>query len=142
MTRLAHDDEFPHAVHRRLRDASGAERVPAERINIHSGPRSSPLQELSNRVSVQAASRDMTVSLNGPEDRAFLNPGPIEPLAQRQDWTCLGARSEGQAHLASGALLVRFRLADGNDDAVRGELKVTYMDGGEFRAPEAACESY
>jgi hypothetical protein len=48
VTGLAHNHKLTHAVHRRLGDASGAEGVAAERINIHSGPRSSPLQELSN----------------------------------------------------------------------------------------------
>ena len=48
VTRLAHDDEFPNAVHCGLGHASSAEAVPTKRINIHSGPRSSPLQELSN----------------------------------------------------------------------------------------------
>jgi len=48
VTRLLHDDELAHAVHRRLGHASGAERMPAERINIHSGPGCSSLQELSN----------------------------------------------------------------------------------------------
>jgi hypothetical protein len=38
VARLLHDDKLPHAVHRRLGHATGAEGVPAERINIHSGP--------------------------------------------------------------------------------------------------------
>ena len=38
VTRLAHDDELAHAVHRRLGHAACAERVPAERINIQFRP--------------------------------------------------------------------------------------------------------
>ena len=52
VTRLPHDDELAHAVHHRLRDASGAQRVSAERINAHSGPRCSPLQELADGILV------------------------------------------------------------------------------------------
>jgi hypothetical protein len=48
VTRLLHDDELADAVHRRLDHASGAEGVAAERINIHSRPSCSSLQELSN----------------------------------------------------------------------------------------------
>lgn len=62
MPRLFHDDELPHSVHRRLGHASVAKGVPAERINIHSGPSCSSLQELSNRVFVQAALRDMSIA--------------------------------------------------------------------------------
>jgi hypothetical protein len=52
VTRLPHDDELAHAVHHRLRDALGAQRVSAERINVHSGPRCSPLQELADGILV------------------------------------------------------------------------------------------
>lgn len=47
VTRLAHNDEFSNAVHCGLGDPPGAEGVPAERINIHSGPSWTSLRELS-----------------------------------------------------------------------------------------------
>jgi len=43
------------------------------------------------------------------------------------------------AHLASRAFLVRLGFADG--DAVGGELEVTYIYAGEFRAPESSRNS-
>ena len=70
---LAHNHKLTHAVHRCLGDASGAEAVPAERINIHSGPSRSSLQELSYSVLVQAASRDMSIAADRPEDGTFGN---------------------------------------------------------------------
>ena len=85
VARLAHDDELPHAVHRGLGDAACPERVPAELLDLQSRPAGCTLEELADRVSVQTAPRNMTVSSNGPEDRAFSNPGPVEPLAQRAD---------------------------------------------------------
>ena len=141
VARLAHDHKFPHAVHGGLGDAACAEGVAAERINVHSGPRCSSLQELSNRVLVQAPPRYMSVAADRTEDWAIGNLGGVQPLAQRQDWTCLGARSGGQAHLASRALLIRFRLADGDDHAVGREFQIIYIDTGQFRSPEAARES-
>jgi len=135
---LAHDDEFPNAVHCCLRDASGAEGVPAERLNVHSGPRSSTLQELADRIGVQAAPRYMTVSSHGPEDGAIGNPGPVEPLPERADRASILTRSKGQTHLASRALLIRLRFADGHHDAVGGELEVTYIDTRQLRAAKAS----
>jgi hypothetical protein len=60
----------------------------------------------------------MTIPLNGPEDRAFSNPGPVEPLAQRANRARILTGSKGQTHFPSGALLVCLRFADGDDDAV------------------------
>ena len=118
VTCLAHDDELPHAVHRRLGHASGAEGVPAERINIHSGPSCSSLQELADGILVQTSPRDMAIAPNRPEDRALSNPGPVEPLAERADRASVGARPEGQTHFPSGALLVCLRFANADDDTL------------------------
>jgi hypothetical protein len=90
---------------------------------------------------VQAAPRDMSIADDRPEDRAFSNPGPVEPLPERADRTRILTCSEGQTHFASGALLVRLRLADVDDDTVGGELQVIYMDTGQLRAPESSRES-
>lgn len=56
--------------------------------------------------------------ITNPEDRAFLNPGPVEPQSQRADRASVGARPKGQAYISSGAFLVCLRLADGDDSAV------------------------
>jgi hypothetical protein len=90
---------------------------------------------------MQAAPRDVTVSSYGPEDRAFNNSGPVEPLSQRADRASVVACSEGQAHLASRAFLVCLRFADGDNDAVGGELEVTYIDTCKLRAAKSARES-
>jgi hypothetical protein len=141
VTRLLHDDELAHAVHRRLGHASGAEGVPAEWINVHSGPSCSSLQELSNRVFVQAASRDMSIAADRPEDGTVGDFGSGEPLPERADRTRFLTGTEGQSHFASCTLLVRLRSADGDDDTVRGELQVIYMDTGQLRTPESSRES-
>ena len=141
VTRLTHDDELADAVHRRLGHASGAEGVPAELDRPSIRPSCSSLQELSNGVFVQAASRDMSIAADRPEDRAFSNPGPVEPLTQRSDRASLLTRPKGQAHFPSGALLVRLRLADVDDDTVGREFQIIYIDTGQFRSPEAARES-
>ena len=107
-------------------DASYAERVPAERFNIHSGPGCSSLQELFNRVSVQAALRDMSVAADRPKDGTIRNSGSGEPLSERPDRTRILTGSEGQTHFASGALLVRLRLGDADDDTVGWGLEVIY----------------
>ena len=140
VTRLAHNHKLPHTVHRGLRDASGAERVSAELLDLQSRPAGCTLEELADGVLVQAAPRYMTVSSNGTEDRAFSNPGPVEPLAQRSDRASVGARPKGQSHFASCTLLVSLRLAD-VDDTVGGELEVTSIDEGKLRAAKSARET-
>jgi hypothetical protein len=82
VTRLLHDDELAHAVHRRLGHASCAERVPAERINIHSGPSCSSLQELADGVFVQAAPRDMSIAPDRTEDGTVGDSGNDELLLE------------------------------------------------------------
>src|ERR1700731_2074216 len=62
--------------------------------------------------------RNMAISSNGTEDRAFSDPGPVEPLAERADRARIVAGTEGQAYFASYALLVGLRFADADDDAV------------------------
>jgi hypothetical protein len=116
--RLTHNDELADAIHRRLGDASGAEGVAAELLDLQSRPAGCALQELADGIPVQAAPRNMTVSLNGPEDRAFSNRGPVEPLAKRADRARILTGTEGQTHFPSGAFLVCLRFADGDDDAV------------------------
>ena len=118
VARLAHDDELADAVHRGLSHAACPERMPTEFLNLQSRPAGCALQELADRIGVQAAPRNMTVSSDGPEDRAFSNCGPVEPLAQRADGARILTRTEGQTHLASRALLVCLRFADGDDDSV------------------------
>lgn len=139
--RLTHDDELADAVHRGLSHAACPERMPTEFVDLQSRPHRCTLQKLADRILVQAAPRNMTVSLNGPEDRAFSNPGPVEPLAQRTDGTRILTGSEGQAYVSSGALLVCLRLANADDDAIDGELEVTYIDGGQLRAPKSSRKS-
>ena len=95
VTRLLHDDELAHAVHRGLGHATGAERVPAELLDLQSRPTGCTLQELADGIGVQAAPRNMSVSSNGTEDRAIGNPGPVEPLAQRADRTRFLTGSKG-----------------------------------------------
>jgi len=68
-------------------DASCPERGPAGRSYIYFGPSCSSLQELFNRVSVQAGLRDMSVAANRPEDEALRNSGGGEPLSERADRT-------------------------------------------------------
>ena len=81
VTRLTHDDELADAVHRGLGDAACPERVAAEIFDLQSRPAGGALEELADRIGVQATPGYMTVSSNGTEDRAFSNPGPVEPLA-------------------------------------------------------------
>ena len=133
-TRLAHDDCG-------LGNASGAEGVPAERINTHSGPTCSSLQEPSNRVSVQTASRDMSIAADRPEDGTVGNSGSSEPLLERADRARILTGSEGQTHFSSRALLARLRFANADDDTVGGELQVIHMDTRQLRAAKSARES-
>jgi hypothetical protein len=141
VTRLLHDDELADAVHRGLGDAACPERMPAGLLDLQSRPAGCTLEELADGISVQAAPRDVTVSSNGPEDRTISNRGPVEPLAQRTDGTRILTGSEGQAYVSSGALLVCLRLANADDDAIDGELEVTYIDGGQLRAPKSSRKS-
>ncbi len=62
VARLAHDDELANAVHRRLGHASCPERVAAKLIDLQPCSPGCALKELANRIAVQAAPRDMTVS--------------------------------------------------------------------------------
>jgi len=57
VTRLTHDDELQDAVHRCLGDAACPERMPAELLHLQSRPACFTLQELVDRIPVQAASR-------------------------------------------------------------------------------------
>ena len=141
VTRLLHDDELVNAVHRGLRDAECPERMPAERPHPQSHPAGCTLEELADRIPVQAAPRYMTVSSNGTEDRAFSNRGPVEPVAQRPDWASILTRTEGQTHFPSGALLVCLRFADGDDHAVGREFQVTYIDAGQLRPAKSSRKS-
>jgi hypothetical protein len=138
---LPHDHELPEAVHGGLGDPACTEGVPAEFLHLQSRPACCTLEELADRIPVQAAPRYMTISSNGTEDRAFSNRGPVEPLAQRADRARILAGTEGHTHFPSGALLVCLRLADGDDDTVGGELQVTYIDEGKLRTAKSACES-
>ena len=95
-----------------------AERMATELVHPHSRPARCTLEELADRIPVQAAPRYMTVSSNGTEDRAFSNPSPAEPLAQRPDRASIGARPKGQAYFPCGALLVCLRFAGADDDTV------------------------
>jgi len=117
VTRLTHDDELAHAVDRGLGHAASPEGVPAELLHFQSRPAGCTLDELADRIPVQAAPRNMTESSNGPKDRTFRNSGLVEPLAQRADRTRILTGTDGQTHFPSGALLVRLRFADA-DDAV------------------------
>ncbi len=119
MTKLA------DAVHGGLGDAARPERVASELLDLQSRPAGCTLEELADRVPVQAAPRNMTVSSNGPKDRAISNPGPVEPLAQRTDRAGILTGAEGQTHFPSGALLVCLRFTDGDNHTVGGELEVT-----------------
>jgi hypothetical protein len=67
----------------------------------------------------------MSLAADRTEDRAFSNRGLVEPLAQRTDRASVGARTKGQANFSSGALLVRLRFGDADDDTVGGELQIT-----------------
>ena len=70
---LAHNHKLTHAVHRGLGDASGAKGVPAELLHLQSRPAGCTLEELADRVLVQAASRDMSIAADRPEDGTFGN---------------------------------------------------------------------
>ena len=98
--------------------AACPERVPAELLDLQSGSPGCALEEFADRIGVQAAPRDVTVAADRPEDRAFRNPGLVEPLTQRADRAGIVTGSEGQPHFASGALLVCLGFADGDDDTV------------------------
>jgi len=52
VARLLHDDELAHAVHGGLGDAACPKRMPAELLDLQSGPRCSPLQELADEILV------------------------------------------------------------------------------------------
>jgi hypothetical protein len=98
---------------------------PPNSLDLQPGSPGGTLQELADRIGVQAAPRNVTIAADRPEDRAFSNPGPVEPLAQQTDRAGVRTGTEGQTHFASRAFLVRLRFADGDDDAVGGELEVT-----------------
>jgi hypothetical protein len=98
--------------------------VPSELLDLQSRPTGCTLEEFADGIGVQAAPRNMTVSLNGLEDRASSNCGPVEPLTQCTDRARIRTGTEGQAHFPSGALLVCLRFTDGDDDTVGGELEV------------------
>ena len=99
-----------HAVHRRLGDAACAEGVPAELLDLQSRLPAARLRSLPIESECRAP-RDVTISANRPEDRAFGNPGLVEPQTQRSDWASIQTRSKRQAHLAPRALLVSLRPA-------------------------------
>jgi hypothetical protein len=60
----------------------------------------------------------MSVAADRPEDGTIGNSGSGEPLPERADRTRILTSTEGQTHFASGALLVRLRLADVDDDTI------------------------
>jgi hypothetical protein len=115
--------------------------MPAELLDLQSRPAGCTLEELADGIGVQAAPRNMTVSSNRPEDRAFSNPGPVKPLAQSPDRARILTGTKGQANFLFGALLVCLRFGDVDDDTVGGELQVIYMDTGQLRAVESSRES-
>ena len=104
VTRLTHDDELAQTVHRGLGNAAR--------------PAGCTLEELADRIGVQATPRYMTVSLNGRKT------GPSRVAAVSSHWRSGADRTrfltgtEGKTHFSSGALLVSFRLANLVDDAV------------------------
>src|SRR5665213_1848823 len=84
----------------------------------------------------------MSIAADRPEDGTVGNSGSGEPLPETADRTRILTGSEGQTHFSSGALLVRLRLADADDDTVGGEFEVTCIDEGKLRAAKSTRESY
>src|SRR5208282_1105623 len=87
MTGLLHDHELAHAVHRRLGHAAGAQRVPAERVDLHACPRSGPLQELADRVLLETPAGRNAVAIDAAKHRPLGDPRGHEPRLQRADRT-------------------------------------------------------
>lgn len=65
MPRLTRDGELAHTVHRGLGHAAGPERVAAELLDLQSRPAGCTLEELVNRIGVQAAPRNMAFPFYG-----------------------------------------------------------------------------
>jgi hypothetical protein len=59
---LAHDVALADSVHRRLGDASGAQRVAAQRLRLQAGTAGGKLQDPAHAVLMESAARDLAMT--------------------------------------------------------------------------------
>jgi hypothetical protein len=141
MAGLAHDVALADAVHRRLGDASGAQRVAAQWLRLQAGAAGGHFENPADAVLVEPAAGELAMAGDSAEDRTGRDARIGEPVAQDADRAGFHLLPKGNADLAAGCLLIGLRAAQVDDEAVLGEGEVGEVDRGELGAAEGACEA-
>ena len=90
---------------------------------------------------MQAAGRGGAIPSDRSEYGSFGDLCGGKPGAKRANRTSVRIRSKGQTDFTSGALLIGFRLANGDDNSVGREFEVIYIDAGQLRPSKTAREA-
>jgi len=138
---LTHDHQFPDSVHRRLRHVSRAQAVAGHLPGFYPGTPGGALENRPDRVPVEPARRELSVAVDGAEDRTRLEPGLFEPAAQGFDCAGLRIFSAGNGNFAAGPLLVGLGCGKFDDHSFGGELQVGYLDVRQLGPAEGARET-
>ncbi len=138
---LAHDVALVGAVHRCLRRAAGAQRVPAQGLCLHPRAPCSPLQNPADRRAMDAARGEIAVTIDGAKDGPRFDMRFLQPPAQRTDRTRRRVLPERNTDLPAACLLIRLRAAQIDDQSVPAERDIGEIDGRELGAAKRAREA-
>jgi len=138
MAGLAHDVALADAVHRRLGDASGAQRMATQRLRLQAGAAGGPLQDPADAVLVEAAAGDPAMTADPAKDGSGCDARFGQPSAQRADRAGCHLLPKGNADFPASGLLIGFRAAEVDDQAILGESKMGKVDRGKLGAAEGA----
>jgi hypothetical protein len=139
---LAHDVALADAVHRGLGDASGTQRVAAQRLRLQTGAAGGDFENPADAVLVEPAAGELAMAVDPAKDGTGGDARFGEPAAEGADRASLLLLPKGNADLVAGCLLVGLRAAEINDQAVLGEREVGKVDRGKLRAAEGAGKAH
>jgi hypothetical protein len=81
------------------------------------------------------------MTVHGAKERAAFNAGRLHPAAQRLHRAGSRIRAKGNAHLASGALLVGLRFRNSDHDALQRGLQIGNLNADQFGASESPSKA-
>ena len=99
---LAHDVALADSVHCGLGDASGAQRVAAQRLRLQTGAAGGALQDPADAVLVEAAAGGPAMAVNSAECGTIDDAGTGQPAAQGADRAGCLLLPKGNADFAAG----------------------------------------
>jgi len=135
---LAHDVALADSVHGGLGDASGAQRVAAQRLRLQTGAAGGHFEDPADAVLVEPAAGELAMAVDPAKDGTGGDARFGEPAAEGADRASLLLLPKGNADLTAGCLLVGLRAAEINDQAVLGEGEMGAVDRGKLLAAEGA----